>query len=966
MPTIRVRDLAAKMAISQQDLIFKLRSIGIQVDSADADVDMELLQAVLQGKKVVRPGEVIMDDGAAPAAGRPAAVGPAGAAAPRRAGANPLRPQRPRTIIQRAEARIVTLPTADAQGPSAGSQPAPDSAPSASEPSSAVPGRDPAVNASIESAEQASPPPTSAPGAIAQQSGGEGSSLRPTSGSSPVGTGARSATLGAGGRQRAVLIHRPTEPYGAGSPGTSGRPPRPGTPTPGGRPGDGGTRRPPQPGRDRPSRPGGTERRPPASRGPGALNLRNLLPPTPPPAGPRGTGGRRPGPGPTPAERKAKKRTRKTLLAPAENDRSILSLRGGTLELIEEVVDESVVPTGSVGRRRRRTDEIDEIAEAQALQPTRSVNDGPVVISEGMTVRTFAERLGVRARDLIQLLFNRGIMATINHVLDPKLAIDITRQLGFEPQVMSFEEEIRAKDEAAATSQIESGASAGRVPRAPIVTIMGHVDHGKTSLLDRIRTSRLVDEEFGGITQHIGAYHVEVNDRKIVFLDTPGHEAFTLMRARGARVTDVVILVVAADDGVMPQTIEAISHARDAGVPIVVAINKIDKANANVERVMRQLAEQNLTPEDWGGETVVVPVSAHTGSGIQQLLEMILLVADMKGLTADPDLAAQGTILEARKETGRGVVATVLVQNGTLRVGDVFVAGSSWGRVRSMQDDLGHRVLQAPPSTAVEVTGFEELPAAGDTFQVVDTEQKARTITEFRQDEARRTELQPGLRLPKLEDFFESIQRGEKKTLKIILKTDVRGSAEVLHKEIEKLSTPKVRVMVILSGVGAISTNDVNLARAAQAIIVGFNVRPERNAAELAEKEQVDIRLHTVIYEVLTELQNAMLGQLEPIFRETFRGRAEVREIFRVRKVGTVAGCHVVEGTVPRNATVRLVRDGTVIHEGTIGSLKRFKDDASEVRAGYDCGIALEQFQDVKPGDVIEAFVKEKVAPSLV
>jgi translation initiation factor IF-2 len=641
-------------------------------------------------------------------------------------------------------------------------------------------------------------------------------------------------------------------------------------------------------------------------------------------------------------------------------------LRGGTLELIEEVVDEAVVPSGSAGRKRRRSEEIDEVAEAQALKPTRTPEDGPVVISEGMTVRAFSERLGVRARDLIQLLFNRGILATINHVLDPELAVEITRQLGFEPQVMTFEEEIRAKDQAQLNSQMQEGKSSGKVPRAPIVTIMGHVNHGKTSLLDRIRASRLVDQEYGGITQHIGAYHVQIHDRKIVFLDTPGHEAFTLMRARGARVTDVVVLVVAADDGVMPQTLEAISHARDAGVPIVVAINKIDKPNANVERVMRQLAEENLVPEEWGGDTVVVPVSAHTGAGIQQLLEMILLVADLKGLTADPDLAAQGTILEARKDTGRGVVATVLVQNGTLRIGDVFVAGSSWGRVRSMQDDLGKRLREAGPSTAVEVTGFEDLPAAGDLFQVVDSEQKARAISEFRQAEARRNEVQPVLRLPKLEDLFQQIERGEAKTLKIILKADVRGSAEVLHKEIEKLSTPKVRVVVIHSGVGAISTNDVNLARASGAIIVGFNVRPEKNAAELAEQENVDIRLHTVIYEVLSELQKAMLGQLEPVYREVLRGRAEIREIFRVRRVGTVAGCHVIEGVIPRSATARVVRDGKVVHEGPIASLKRFKDDASEVRAGFDCGLAFEQFQDLKPGDVIEAFVKEKMAPTLV
>ncbi|MCB1008052.1 MAG: translation initiation factor IF-2, partial [Acidobacteria bacterium] len=489
--------------------------------------------------------------------------------------------------------------------------------------------------------------------------------------------------------------------------------------------------------------------------------------------------------------------------------------------------------------------------------------------------------------------------------------------------------------------------------------------HGKTSLLDKIRKSKVVEGEFGGITQHIGAYHVDVNDRQIVFLDTPGHEAFTLMRARGARVTDVVILVVAADDGVMPQTIEAIAHARAAGVPILVALNKIDKSNANPDRVKQQLSEQDLMSEDWGGKTVVVPVSAHTGDGINDLLEMVLLTSDLLDLKADPERPAQGVVLEARKETGRGVVATVLVQNGTLHVGDIFVSGSTWGRVRSMNDDRGQRAKETGPATAVEVTGFDSVPDAGDTFQAVDDEQKARGIVEFRQTEQRRKELVPSTGKLSLEQLFSQIERGEVKDLGVVLKADVQGSVEVLREAIEKIGTDKVKVSVLHSGVGAISTNDVLLASASKAIIVGFNVRPERNAADLAEKEEVEIRLHTVIYELLDELKKAMVGLLEPTFKEVARGRAEVREIFRVPKIGTIAGSHVVEGTVPRSANVRLVRDGKVVFEGKISSLKRFKDDASEVRAGFDCGIGLERFQDIKPGDVIEAYVKEEVAPTL-
>jgi translation initiation factor IF-2 len=505
----------------------------------------------------------------------------------------------------------------------------------------------------------------------------------------------------------------------------------------------------------------------------------------------------------------------------------------------------------------------------------------------------------------------------------------------------------------------------GRVKRAPVVTIMGHVDHGKTSLLDAIRSSNVTAGESGGITQHIGAYHVDVGDRKVVFLDTPGHEAFTMMRARGARVTDIVVLVVAADDGVMPQTIEAIDHARAAKVPLVVAINKVDKPNANLDRVKKELADRDLLVEDWGGQTVAVPVSALKREGIKELLEMILLQADLADLKASPEVPAQGTVLEARKEVGRGVVATVLIQNGTLRPGDIFVAGATWGRVRAMSDENGGRVEIAGPSTPVEVSGFADVPAAGDVFQIVEEEAKARSIVDFRRQEQRRRELAPTQGALSLEQLFSQIERGEMKELPVVLKADVQGSVEVLRDTMTKLSTDKVKVNVIHAAVGAVSTNDVLLAAASKAIIVGFSIRPERNAAELAEKEGIEIRMYTVIYELADDLRKAMAGLLDPVFKEVSKGRAEVREVFKVPKIGMVAGCHVVEGVIPRAAHVRLVRDGRVVYEGKIGSLRRFKDDASEVRMGFDCGIALERFQDTKPGDVIEAYVKEQIAATL-
>ncbi|HEX5716949.1 MAG TPA: translation initiation factor IF-2, partial [Thermoanaerobaculia bacterium] len=616
-------------------------------------------------------------------------------------------------------------------------------------------------------------------------------------------------------------------------------------------------------------------------------------------------------------------------------------------------------------RRKRRILARKEDEGGKLLNFKKAAPAGPVMIGEGMTVREFAEKLGVKSRDLMSALFKRGILANINQVLDTELAQQLAADLGVEAMVVSFEEEVQLREELHGSELPESPSKVGKVGRAPVVTIMGHVDHGKTSLLDAIRSAKVTESEHGGITQHIGAYQAEVNGRKVVFLDTPGHEAFTMMRARGARVTDIVVLVVAADDGVMPQTVEAIDHARAAKVPLVVAINKIDKANANQDRVKRELSERGLMPEDWGGDTVMVPVSAVKKDGISDLLEMILLTSDILELKASPEIAAQGAVLEARKEVGRGIVSTVLVQNGTLKVGDIFVSGATWGRVRSMSDDKGKRIQEAGPATPVEVTGFNDLPDAGDLMQVVEDESKARGIAEYHQQEQRSRDLAPGQGRLSLEQLFSRIQEGEVKELAVVLKADVQGSLEVLRDALAKESTEKVKVQVLHAGVGAISTNDVLLASASKAIIIGFNVRPERSAVELAEKEEIDIRLHTVIYELIDELKKAMTGLLDPTFREVTAGRAEVRDTFKVPKVGTIAGCHVIEGVIPRTAGVRLVRDNRVIYEGKIASLRRFKDDASEVRNGFDCGIGLERFQDVKPGDIIEAFTREEVAPVL-
>ena len=575
-----------------------------------------------------------------------------------------------------------------------------------------------------------------------------------------------------------------------------------------------------------------------------------------------------------------------------------------------------------------------------------------VSITEGISVRQLDEKLDVRAKELLSTLLGRGVFASINQPLDVQTATSLAEKFGGIVTVRSFEEEVVQE-----VSREEK--TAGMEARAPVVTVMGHVDHGKTSLLDAIRETSVAAAEAGGITQHIGAYEVHVDKRKIVFIDTPGHEAFTRMRARGAKVTDIVVLVVAADDGVMPQTLEAISHARNANVPIIVAINKIDKPEAQPERVKRQLADHGLLPEEWGGETVMVEVSARQKTNLDKLLEMILLVSDLRELKASPSVPASGTVLESRVDKGRGPVATVLVQNGTLHVGDFFFCGAVYGKVRAMFDDRANPIRAAGPSTPVEVLGLQGVPAAGDNFQVAD-EGKARHIVDYRQSKIREQTLaRTATGRITLDQLHEQLKAGEVKELPILVKADVQGSAEVLNEMLPKLSTDDVKIKIIHSSVGAVTETDVLLASASNAIIIAFNVRPDRKASDLAQQENVDIRTHTIIYELTDELTKALAGMLEPVYKEKHLGRAEVRNTFRIKGVGMVAGCHVTDGIIKRDAELRLVREGVVVYTGRVSSLKRFKDDASEVRAGFECGLGIANFNDVKVGDVIEFFTVE-------
>jgi len=578
-----------------------------------------------------------------------------------------------------------------------------------------------------------------------------------------------------------------------------------------------------------------------------------------------------------------------------------------------------------------------------------------LMVKGSKTVKDLAEELGMSPNTLIAKLLGFGIMVNINQEVEPDIIKKLGEKLGYKVSV-----EIPEKPPEEGLLGEEEDRPEDLKPRPPVVTVLGHVDHGKTSLLDAIRETDVIAQEAGGITQHIGASQVVLNNDILIFLDTPGHEAFTSMRARGAQVTDMVVLVVAADDGVMPQTVEAINHVKAAGVPIIVALNKIDKPDANPDRVKQQLTEYGLVPEEWGGDTICVPVSAKNKEGIDNLLEMILLVAEMAELKANPSAPARGTVVEAKLEKGRGPVATLLIQKGTLKVGDHLVCGSIYGKVRALINDKGQKLKKATPSTPVEVLGFSDIPEAGDIFQVIKDDKKARQIAEKRAQSKREAELQKTKRVS-LDDLYRHIKEGEIKELNLIIKGDVQGSVGALKDSLSKIDSDDVRLQVIHSGVGAVTESDVMLASASNAIIIGFNVRPEPKARKMAETENVEIKTYRVIYEVIEDIKGAMTGLLEPEYEEVILGRAEVRETFKVSRLGTIAGCYVLDGKLTRDSGVRVIRDNVVIHEGKINSLKRFKEDVKEVGEGFECGLMVEKFNDIKEGDVLESFVMQEV-----
>ncbi len=610
-------------------------------------------------------------------------------------------------------------------------------------------------------------------------------------------------------------------------------------------------------------------------------------------------------------------------------------------------------------RRREMEEEAALMAELEALEAAeKAANADPVIkyIPESITVKDLAEVLGKKGSDLVMNLMKKGKMLAINATLDFDTAATIAEEYNV---ILELEEEKDIMEEAFGTEEEEDESKLEERP--PVVVVMGHVDHGKTSLLDAIRHANVTKGEAGGITQHIGAYTVQIDGKPITFLDTPGHEAFTAMRMRGAQITDIAILVVAADDGVMPQTVEAINHAKAAGVEIIVAINKMDKPSANPDRVKQELTEYDLLAEDWGGTTVCVPVSAHTKEGIDNLLEMIILTAEMKELKANPNKKARGAIIEAQLDKGRGPVATVLVQSGTLRVGDPVVAGPAYGKIRAMTDDKGRRVKVAGPSTPVEILGLSEVPSAGDSFYVAANEKQARQLAESVIAKNRETLIGQTPQKVSLDDLFNQIQSGNMKELGIVVKADVQGSVEAVRQSLEKLSNEEVRVRIIHGGVGAITESDVMLASASNAIIIGFNVRPEPAAKAFADEEKVDVRLYRVIYNAIEDIQAAMKGMLDPVYEEKVLGHAEVRQTFKASGVGTIAGSYVKDGKIVRNCQVRIVRDGIVVYEGDLESLRRFKDDVKEVAAGYECGLVFKKYNDIKEGDWVEAFTMVEV-----
>ena len=619
--------------------------------------------------------------------------------------------------------------------------------------------------------------------------------------------------------------------------------------------------------------------------------------------------------------------------------------------IVDEYEDQLAEEVNKGVRKKKKTKK--EI-EREEIEKNAEAACGVVEIGDTITVKELCEKLGKPTAEVIKNLIFLGVMAGVNQEIDFATAEKLCEKYEVIAERKEEETELEAFEED--TDIVEENLE----KRPPIVTIMGHVDHGKTSLLDAIRKARVTDTEAGGITQHIGAYTVTLNGEKITFLDTPGHEAFTAMRARGAQVTDIVILVVAADDGIMPQTKEAISHCKAANVPMIVAINKIDRPGANVDRVKQELTEHGLVAEDWGGDTICVPVSAKTGENLDSLLEMILLTAEMQELTADPNRKSKGTVIEAKLDKGRGAVASLLIQNGTLHVGDSILVGSTYGRIRAMFDDMGKKIKSAGPSIPVEVLGLSEVPAAGDRFVVVKDEKTARNMAEIRKDKIKTESHQTSHRVS-LEDLYSQIQEGKVKELSIIVKADVQGSVEAIRQSLEKLSTDDVKVRVIHGAVGAITETDITLAAASNALMIGFNVRPDSNAIAAAERDGVDIKTYRIIYDAIEDVKSAMIGMLDPEYKEVVNGKAEVRMTYKISNVGTIAGCYVTDGKIVRNSEIRVIRDGIVIFESVLASLKRFKDDAKEVNKGYECGLSVERFNDLKEGDIIESFTMEAV-----
>ncbi|MDU2122113.1 MAG: translation initiation factor IF-2 [Clostridium celatum] len=623
----------------------------------------------------------------------------------------------------------------------------------------------------------------------------------------------------------------------------------------------------------------------------------------------------------------------------------------GKKSLVDEYEEELAESLNKGVRKKKKTK---KELEQEEVERNAEAACGVIEIGETITVKELCEKLGKPTNDVIKNLIFLGVMAGVNQEIDFSTAEKLCEKYEVlvekkeaETELEEFEEEVDVVEE-------------NLVKRPPIVTIMGHVDHGKTSLLDAIRNAKVTASEAGGITQHIGAYTVSLNGEKITFLDTPGHEAFTAMRARGAQVTDIVILVVAADDGIMPQTKEAINHCKAADVPMIVAINKIDRPGANVDRVKQELTEHGLVSEDWGGDTICVPVSAKTGENLESLLEMVLLTAEMQELQADPNRKAKGTVIEAKLDKGRGSVASILIQNGTLNVGDSILVGSTYGRIRAMFDDRGKKIKSAGPSIPVEILGLSEVPSAGDRFVVCKDEKTARNMADLRKQKIKADSHQASNRVS-LEDLYSQIQEGKVKELAIVVKADVQGSVEAIRQSLEKLSTDDVKVRVIHGAVGAITETDVTLAAASNALIIGFNVRPDGNATAQSEKESIEIKTYRIIYDAIEDVKSAMIGMLEPEYKEVVNGKAEVRMTYKISNVGTIAGCYVIDGKIVRNSEVRVIRDGIVIFESTLASLKRFKDDAKEVAKGYECGLSIEKFNDLKDGDIIESFTMEAI-----